>query len=213
MSSVRLYQDYRAAIGFLDERSIHARVRHRRRKVASLFNASARKSPGSAAVSRHALSRLPEPHLLRDRHRLARREPRRTMRCAGCRSKGVWQWQLTPALGVERAWRMARSRRRTRTQRRDSSISRSDSYQRRFPARPTSRCSSPYGAGIVHDTRSDPRLPEDGADGRRRRSAGSLHPTCRALSFTRLTFDVRGYQSRAVASEVCSPHAGWSQPI
>jgi hypothetical protein len=125
--SVRGYQDYRAAIGC----STHGRPRSNSMSPIARSRRSSTRRHAIAwlrGLSRSALSRLPQAHLLRNWHRLSE-EDRADYALHGMSVEGVWQWQLTPVAGCERTRRLARSR--GRTGHNDAlSMSKSDSFPR-----------------------------------------------------------------------------------
>ena len=200
--SVRGYQDYRVAIGFLEARQSTLEFDVADRKVASLFNTTARKSPGSALY-------------LDLRYRDYRRhtyygtgidsleENRADYALHGLSVEGVWQWQLTPAWGVS-----ARSGwldLGVGPGHNDSLINVEDRFEPALtPGAPEQPLYFTYGVGVAHDTRLEPGMPENGhmlGVAVRRYSASDTSATFAPgvsaptdLSFTRVTFDARGYR-------------------
>src|SRR5262245_43488047 len=189
--SVRGYQDYRAAIGFLDARPSTLELDVADRKVASLFNASSRKSPGSALYLDLRFRDYPQ-HTFYGTGIDSREEDRADYALHGLSVEGVWQWQLTSAWGVSArgGWLDL-----------EVGFGHNDSIlnvEERFalaltPGAPEQSLYFTYGAGIVHDMRLEPGSPENGhmfGIAGRRYSASNMS----ALSFTRVTFDARGYR-------------------
>jgi outer membrane protein assembly factor BamA len=189
--SVRGYQDYRAAIGLLDARPSTLELDVADRKVASLFNASSRKSPGSALYLDLRFRDYPR-HTYYGTGIDSREEDRADYALHGLSVEGVWQWQLTSAVGVSArgGWLDLG----VGSGRNDSLVN----VEERFvpamtPGAPEQPLYFTYGAGIVHDTRLEPGAPENGhmlGFAARRYSASAFED----LSFTRLTFDARGYR-------------------
>jgi hypothetical protein len=97
--SIRGYQDYRAAIGLLDARQSTLEFDVADRKVASLFNTTARKSPGSALYVDLRYRDYPR-HTYYGTGIDSIEENRADYALHGLSIEGVWQWQLTSALGV-----------------------------------------------------------------------------------------------------------------
>jgi hypothetical protein len=146
--SIRMYQDYRAAIGRLAHRGSSVEFDVADDKITSLFNASARKSPGSALFAdiryrdypRHTYYGTGINSLDDDKSDYALR---------GASIEGVWQWQLSPTFGLSArgGWlgldvdllsRRARRARvgvcRSRRQRRVTVLSASGDWRRRDAA-------------------------------------------------------------------------------
>jgi outer membrane protein assembly factor BamA len=200
--SVRGYQDYRAAIGFLDARPSTLELDVADRKVASLFNAASRKSPGSA-VYLDLRFRDYRRHTYYGTGIDSREEDRADYALDGLSVEGVWQWQLTSALGVSArgGWLDLE----VGPGHNDSLLNVEDRFA---PALTPGATEQPLyftlGAGIVHDTRLQPSAPENGhmlGFAGRHYAASDMPaafapgaPAARALSFTRLTFDARGYR-------------------
>ena len=125
---------------------LHSRVRHRRQQGLVALQRLGPQETRVGAVSRHALSRLPEPHVLTGPGSPRSKRTARTMRFAGCRSKGPGSGSSRRHLVSARVadgW-VSTSDKGTTTR---LSISRSGSYRRRFPARSISRSSSPTARG------------------------------------------------------------------
>ena len=194
--SVRLYQDYRAAIGFLKDRRTTLEFDVADDKVASLFNASTRKAPGSAVFADVRYRDYPS-HTYYGTGIDSLEENKSDYALRGLSIEGVWQWQVSPAIGVSArgGWLAL-----------DVDPGHNDALvnlENRFAALAIpGALDQPrfltYGLGVAHDTRSEPAAPEDGSIAGvslRRFSAVDMS----ALSFTRLTFDVRGYR-RVVSS-------------
>ena len=189
--SYRLYQAYRASIGLLGERSSTLEFDTADSRVSSLFNASAPKKPGSAVFLDMRYRDYPS-HTYYGTGISSLEENRSDYALRGLSVEGAWQWQLTPTLGVgaRGGWLGL-----------DIGQGHNDSIvnleERFIPATVFGSLEQPkfitYGAGIAHDTRSNPRLPEDGqmiGASLRRFSATDRERG----SFTRLTLDVRAYQ-------------------
>jgi hypothetical protein len=189
--SVRWYQDYRAAIGLLDSRASTLEFDVADRKVASLFNSTSRRSPGSAVYLDLRFRDYPR-HTYFGTGIDSSDDNRADYALRGLSVEGVWQWQLTSALGVSAraGWLDL-----------DVGPGRNDSLlnvEERFvpaltPGVPEQPLFFTYGAGIAHDTRLEPGAPGNGylAGVALRRYSASNMPT---LSFTRLTVDARGYR-------------------
>jgi outer membrane protein assembly factor BamA len=188
--SLRGYQDYRAAIGFLDSRPSTLELDVADRKVASLFNATSRKSPGSALYL-DLRFRDYRRHTYYGTGIDSREENRADYALHGLSVEGVWQWQLTSAWGVSArgGWLDLE----VGPGHNDSILNVEDRFAPALtPGAPEQPLFFTYGAGIVHDTRREPGAPENGhmlGFAGRRYSASD-----KDLSFTRLTFDARGYR-------------------
>lgn len=189
--SLRMYQDYRVAIGRLENRGSTLAFEVADRKVPSLFNASAQKTPGSAVFMdiryrdypRHSYYGTGIGSIKDDKSDYALR---------GSSIEGAWQWQVSETIGVSArgGWLGL-----------DVDPGHNDTivnFEDRFnPLTIPGGTDQPnfltYGVGVVRDTRTDPGVPEDGemAGVSLRRFSASDSP---ALSFTRLTLDVRGYR-------------------
>ena len=200
--SVRGYQDYRAAIGFLDSRQSTLEFDVADRKVASLFNTTARKSPGSALYLDLRYRDYPR-HTYYGTGIDSLEENRADYALHGLSVEGVWQWQLTSALGVSArgGWLDLA----VGPGHNDSLINVEDRFAPALtPGVPEQPLYFTYGVGVVHDTRLEPGLPENGhllGVAVRRYSASdtpvTFVPGASApadLSFTRVTFDARGYR-------------------
>ncbi|HKH75074.1 MAG TPA: hypothetical protein VKA59_27130, partial [Vicinamibacterales bacterium] len=189
--SVRGYQDYRAAIGWLDARPSTLELDVADRKVASLFNTMSRKSPGSALYLDLRYRDYPR-HTYYGTGIDSREEDRADYALRGLSVEGVWQWQLTPALGMSArgGWLDLE----VGPGHNDSLLN----VEERFvpaltPGAPEQPLYFTYGAGLVHETRTEPGAPENGhvlGIAVRRYSASDVS----FLSFTRVTFDARGYR-------------------
>jgi outer membrane protein assembly factor BamA len=200
--SVRGYQDYRAAIGFLDQRPSTLELEVADRKVATLFNASSRKSPGSALYLDVRYRDYPR-HTYYGPGIDSREENRADYALHGLSVEGVWQWQLTSALGVS-----ARSGwldLEVGPGHNDTILNVEDRFLPALtPGAPDQPVFFTYGAGVVHDTRLEPGAPENGhmfGVAARRFSASDMAAAFapgasapRDLSFTRVTFDARAYR-------------------
>jgi outer membrane protein assembly factor BamA len=189
--SVRRYQDYRVAIGLLDSRSSTLAFDVADRKVASLFNASSRKQPGSAVYLDLRFRDYPR-HTYYGTGIDSSEDDRADYDLQGLSVEGVWQWQLAPSLGVS-----ARGGWLDLEVGPGSNDSILNVEERFAPTLVPGAVEQPvfltYGAAIVHDTRQEPGGPEDGrmvGVGIRRYAASGMPE----LSFTRLTVDSRGYR-------------------
>jgi outer membrane protein assembly factor BamA len=189
--SVRGYQDYRAAIGWLDARPSTLELDVADRKVASLFNTMSRKSPGSALYLDLRYRDYPR-HTYYGTGIDSREKDRADYALRGLSVEGVWQWQLTPALGMSArgGWLDLE----VGPGHNDSLLN----VEERFvpaltPGAPEQPLYFTYGAGLVHETRTEPGAPENGhvlGIAVRRYSASDVS----FLSFTRVTFDARRYR-------------------
>jgi hypothetical protein len=189
--SVRLYQDYRVAIGLLESRSSTLDFDVADRRITSLFNAASEKAPGSALFLDMRFRDYPR-HTYYGTGIHSRDDDRADYGLRGMSIEGVWQWQLTPTLGLSA---------RGGSLNLDVRPGHDDAFlniENRFAlASIPGGLEQPrfltFGAGIVHDTRHQPGAPEDGrmvGVGLRHYSAMDMSE----LSFTRLTLDARGYQ-------------------
>lgn len=195
MFSVRGYQDYRISIGLLEARSSTVELSAADARISSLFNSSAPKLPGSALYVELRYRDYPE-HTFYGPGNRAEEDNKTDYALRGVSAEGVWQRQLTQRFGLSaRAGVLALHVGEGQD---DSTVN----FERRFvPATIPGAVEQPRfvtaGVGFEDDTRSDPRLPEDG-----RLIAASVR-TFRAnrphLSFTRLTAELRTY-TRALSS-------------
>lgn len=200
--SVRRYQDYRLAIGLLGARSSTLAFDVADRKVTSLFNATSRKSPGSAVYLDLRFRDYPR-HTYYGTGINASEDDRADYALRGTSVEGVWQWQLTPELGVSArgGWLDLN----VGPGHNDAILN----VEERFapastPGVPEQPLFFTYGAGVMHDTRQEPGAPEDGHmfGVALRRYSASDTPAAFAqgasgpgdLSFTRLSLDGRGYR-------------------
>ena len=188
--SMRLYQDYRAAIGFLKSRSSTLDFDVADRRVPVLFNTSAKKEPGTALYLDLRFRDYPQ-HTYYGSGIGSREEDRSDYALRGFSAEGVWQWQLTPLLGVSArgGWLNLD----VRPGRNDAIVNVEDRFVfASIPGATQQPRFVTFGAGIAADTRTEPGAPEDGwlltVSGRRFRAAD-----VEDLSFTRLTFDARTY--------------------
>ena len=189
--SVRGYQDYRLAIGLLDSRPSTLELDVADRKVASLFNATARKSPGSALYLDMRYRDYPR-HTYYGTGIDSLEENRADYALHGLSVEGVWQWQLTSALGVSArgGWLDLE----VGPGHNDSLLNVEDRFVPALtPGAPEQPLFFTYGAGVAHDTRLEPGAPENGhmLSVAVRRYSASDTP---ALSFTRVTLDARAYR-------------------
>jgi outer membrane protein assembly factor BamA len=189
--SVRGYQDYRLAIGLLDSRPSTLELDVADRKVASLFNATARKSPGSALYLDMRYRDYPR-HTYYGTGMDSLEDNRADYALHGLSVEGVWQWQLTSALGVSArgGWLDLE----VGPGHNDSLINVEDRFVPALtPGVPDQPLFFTYGAGVAHDTRLEPGVPENGhmVGVAVRRYSASDTPD---LSFTRMTLDARAYR-------------------
>jgi outer membrane protein assembly factor BamA len=189
--SVRGYQDYRAAIGWLDARPSTLELDVADRKVASLFNTMSRKSPGSALYLDLRYRDYPR-HTYYGTGIDSHEEDRADYALSGVSVEGVWQWQLTPALGMSArgGWLDLE----VGPGHNDSLLNVEERFAPALtPGAPEQPLYFTYGAGVVHETRIEPGAPENGhvlGVAVRRYLASDVS----FLSFTRVTFDARGYR-------------------
>jgi outer membrane protein assembly factor BamA len=189
--SVRMYQDYRAAIGLLKDRRTTLEFDVADDKTASLFNASARKAPGTAVFADIRYRDYPN-HTYYGTGIDSLEENKADYALRGASIEGVWQRQVSPTIGVSArgGWLGL-----------DVDPGHNDTLvnlENRFatltiPGALDQPRFLTYGLGAAYDTRSEPSAPEDGGMAGvsvRRFSASEIS----ALSFTRLTLDVRGYR-------------------
>ena len=188
--SVRGYHDYRLSIGLLDARNSTLELNAADARLSSLFNSSSRKVPGSALYVEMRYRDYPK-HTFYGPGNRAVEDNRTDYALRGVSAEGVWQRQISSRFGVSaRAGVLALHIGRGQN---DSTV---DFEQRFVPATIPGAVEQPRfvtaGVGFEDDTRSDPRMPEDG-----RMIAASLR-TFRAdrpnLSFTRFTAEVRTYR-------------------
>jgi hypothetical protein len=189
--SVRRYQDYRVAIGFLDSRDSTLELDVADRKVASLFNSTSRKSPGSALYADLRFRDYPR-HTYYGPGMDSPEEFRSDYALRGISAEGVWQWQVTPTVGISARGGVL-----------DLDIGSGTNaslvnFEDRFvtalvPGAQRQPLFVTYGAALVHDTRTEPGAPDEGhmAGIALRRYSASDAPV---LSFTRLTLDARAYR-------------------
>jgi len=190
MFSVRGYHDYRLSIGLLDARNSTLELNAADARISSLFNTSTRKAPGSALYVEMRYRDYPR-HTFYGPGNRAIEDNRTDYALRGVSAEGVWQRQISARFGVS-----ARTGLLTLHVGRGQDDSVVDFEQRFIPATIAGAVEQPRfvtaGVGFEDDTRSDPRMPEDG-----RLIAASLR-TFRAdrpnLSFTRFTAEVRTYR-------------------
>jgi outer membrane protein assembly factor BamA len=204
MVSIRRYQEYRAAIGVLGEQASTLELDAADTRTAALFNESSPKTPGSALYldvryrdyPRHTFYGTGTGSLARDRSDYA---------LTGVSIDGVWQQQFAPSLGV--SFRGGVLDLQLGTGRNGSIVN----FDERFaPALVPGAVDPPrfvtLGAGIVYDSRGNPRAPADGvlvgASLRRFEASGSG-----TLDFARATLDVRGYATPATDRGVLAVRA------
>jgi hypothetical protein len=201
--SVRMYQDYRAAIGLLEHRGSSLEFDVADDKVTSLFNASAAKSPGSALFADIRYRDYPR-HTYYGPGADSLADNKSDYALRGASIEGVWQWQLSPALGVSaRGGWLGLD---VDPGHNDTLVNLEDRFvPSTIPGAPDQPHFFTYGLGVARDTRSEPGAPDDGefaAAAVRRFSAADMPAALapgatapRDLSFTRLTVDVRGYRT------------------
>jgi hypothetical protein len=189
--SVRRYQYYRAAIGRLRDQGSTLEFDTADASVPSLFNASARKAPGSAVYLDVRFRDYPQ-HSFYGTGIDSLREHETDYLLRGVSLEGVWQRQLTSALGLSArgGWL-------------DLEVGAGHdgavvNLEDRFPLTTVPGALQPpgfltFGIGLAHDTRSAPGAPEDGhmVGVSLRRFAAHNAPD---LSFTRVTVEARAYQ-------------------
>ena len=189
--SVRRYQDYRVAIGLLESRDSTLELDVADRKVASLFNTTSRKSPGSALYFDLRYRDYPR-HTYYGPGMESPEEFRSDYALRGISAEGVWQWQITPTTGVSARGGVLDLEIGSGTN--DALLNFEDRFVTALvPGAQRQPLFVTYGAAVVHDTRTEPGAPDDGhvAGIALRRYSASDAP---ALSFTRLTLDARAYR-------------------
>ena len=189
--SVRRYQDYRVAIGFLDSRESTLELDVADRKVASLFNSTSRKSPGSALYADLRFRDYPR-HTYYGPGMDSPEEFRSDYALRGISAEGVWQWQVTPTVGISARGGVLDLDIGSGTN--ESLVNFEDRFITALvPGAQQQPLFVTYGAALVHDTRTEPGAPDEGhmAGVALRRYSASDAP---ALSFTRLTLDARVFR-------------------
>ena len=189
--SIRMYQDYRAAIGLLNARRSTLEFDTADDKSAGLFNASARKSPGTAVFADIRYRDYPS-HTYFGRGIDSLEENKSDYALRGASIEGVWQWQLSPRIGVSaRGGWLGLD---VDPGHNDTLVNLEDRFASvTIPGALDEPRYLTYGLGAAYDTRSEPSAPQDGGMAGvsvRRFSASEIS----ALSFTRLTLDLRGYR-------------------
>lgn len=189
--SVRMYQDYRAAIGLLGARSTTLELDTADSKFTSLFNTTEQKAPGSSLYIDVRFRDYPQ-HTYYGTGIGALEDNRSDYALSGMSVEGVWQRQVTAALGVSaRGGWMDLG---VGPGQNDSILDVDDRFP---PSAVPGATEQPgfvtFGAAVAHDTRTLPGAP---ADGRflgfaARRYSAMNSPE---LSFTRLTADARAYR-------------------
>jgi hypothetical protein len=189
--SVHRYQHYRAAIGLLDDLDSTLEFDTADSSVPSLFNASARKAPGSALYVDTRFRDYPRDTFYGSGS-ASRSDDETDYRLRGVSVEGVWQRQITPALGLSARGGWLNLDVDTG---RDRSVL---NLEERFALSSLAGALEPpgfltFGVGLAHDTRSAPGAPEDGRmiGISIRRFAARNAPN---LSFTRVTAEARAYQ-------------------
>jgi outer membrane protein assembly factor BamA len=189
--SLRLYQEYRAAIGRLDARASTLELAAADRKVTSLYNASSPKAPGSALyVDLRYRDYRQHTHYGTGINSLEGDRADYTLR--GVSVDGVWQRQITSRLGVSARGGLLDLE--LGPGHNDSIVNVQDRFS---PAVVPGVGEQPrfitFGVGLVHDTRQEPQLPVNGRmiGISLRRFAATSMPE---LAFTRVAVDARGYR-------------------
>lgn len=189
--SVRRYQEYSAAIGLLNARASTLEFGSADTKVPSLFNASARKARGSALYLEMRYLDYPQ-HTYYGTGIDSREGDRADYALSGTSVEGVWQRQITPVLGFSARGGVLDLE--VDPGHNDALVNVEDRF---VPASIAGAREQPrfitLGGGLVHDARSDTRVPQSGrmVGISFRRFAATDMPD---LSFTRVTLDARGYQ-------------------
>jgi outer membrane protein assembly factor BamA len=189
--SVRAYQEYSAAIGWLDRDRSTVVFEPADAAVTSLFNASAPKAPGTSAY-------LDVRHRIYPRHWFygsgmgSREDAGSDYTLSGTSIDGVWQRQFSRTLGV--SVRGGWMNLRVGPGHNDDLVNVEDRFE---PAARPGWDRPPQfltvGAGVVRDGRDNPRSPEAGwfvGTSVRRFAAVSEADS----SFTRATLDMRAYE-------------------
>jgi len=191
MVSIRGYQEYSAAVGWLDRNRSTVAFHAADTALPSLFNASSPKAPGASAY-------LDVGHRIYPRHRyfgsgiVAPRENEADYTLSGTSIDGVWQRQFSRALGisVRGGWLNLR----VGPGHVDALVDVEDRFE---PAERPGWDRQPRfvtaGAGLVWDERDNPRAPEQGwfVGTSLRRFVAVSHAD---LTFTRVTMDLRAYE-------------------
>ena len=191
MVSLRGYQEYSAAIGWMDRDRSTVALDTADTAIGSLFNAGSPKAPGIAGYVevRHRFYPL---HRYFGLGATTRREDRSDYTLSGTSVDGVLQRQLTPRVGVSvrGGWldlRAGAGHDDTTPDVGDRFASSELAGLAQQPAFLT------LGAGLAWDARSNPRAPEDGWF-----TATSLRhfaPLSQSTdAFTRATIELRGYR-------------------
>lgn len=191
MVSVRGYQEYSAAVGWLDRDRSTVAFDTADTAVASLFNASSPKTPGTATY-------LDVRHRIYRSHRYygsgmgSREDAQADYTLAGTSIDGVWQRQFSRTLGV--SVRGGWMNLQVGPGHNDVLVDVEDRFE---PAARPGWDRPPrfvtVGSGLVWDGRDNPRAPEQGAfvgTSLRRFAAVSESN----LSFTRASLDMRAYE-------------------
>jgi len=191
MVSLRGYQEYSAAIGWMDRDRSTVALDTADTAIGSLFNAGSHKARGMAGYVevRHRFYPL---HRYFGAGATTLREDRSDYTLSGTSVDGVLQRQLTPRLGLSArgGWLHLR----TGAGHDDATP---DVAERFASSDLAGLAQQPafvtLGAGVVWDARDNPRAPETGwFTGTTLRHFEPLSQT--TDSFTRTTIDVRGYQ-------------------
>lgn len=190
MVTLRRYQSYRAAVGFLGARRSTASMQSPDTRMVSLFNDSAPKAPGSALYADIRFRDYPR-HMYFGRGIGTIREDRADYALTGLSYEAVYQRQVHRTFGmVVRAGVVDLA---VGTGRDDSVVNVEDRFG---PDQTPGAVEHPrfvtLGAGLIYDTRANPLAPDTGAFvalavRRFRERDPSL------LGFTRTTVDARTY--------------------
>jgi outer membrane protein assembly factor BamA len=188
--SFRRYQEYAAAVGFLNARSSTVELDTADRRPGSLFNDTTLKRPGSALYVEARYRHYPQ-HVYYGGGLASNVADRADYLLSGVSVEGVWQRQFNQTTGMSVRGGLLDLQVGSGT---NSTLV---NFEDRFvPAAVSGGMSQPrfltFGAGVVRDTRQQPAAPEDGTFvgiAARRFIAGGAPD----LDFTRLALDVRGY--------------------
>jgi len=191
MVSYRRYQAYRVAVGFLGARRSTVAMNAADTRLATLFNDAAPKAPGTALYADVRFRDYPR-HMYFGTGMASSRLDRSDYALTGLSYEGVLQKQIRRTFGVSLRGGVLDLDVGTG---RDGSVT---NVERRFtlvdvPGALTSPTFVTVGAGLVYDTRPEPRAPDAGAFvGMALRQFHERSPA--ELSFTRVTLDARTYR-------------------